>query len=378
LIKFIISARLLLPILLVFLTGCDTMSYYRHLAGGQMRIMSARQPIESLIADPDTDERLRERLKLVNAIREFARTELHLPVEGQFIYYADHGRPVAVWNVYATPEFSMAPKTWCFPVAGCTIYKGFFDEQKALKFADGLKNEGYDVHVGGAGGYSTLGWFSDPIFQNILNRNGEHIAAYIFHELAHKQLYIKGDTAFNEGFAVAVEQEGVRRWLASRNEIDLFDQYRQQHIRRIEFSSLVQTTRTGLSNIYSSPDLDIMKTRQQKAYIIGKMHTDYRQLQKTWNGYGTYDRWFDLPINNARLILFAAYHDHAPAFSNMIRAAGGDMETFYSMAEKLSQQPREKRNQTLRAYSSIKTAANASQPQSGAIPVSFGKTDPAL
>jgi predicted aminopeptidase len=364
LIRFLFFPRIVLLILLVFLAGCDTVSYYRHLAGGQMRILSARKPIESLIANPGTDDQLRERLKLVLSIRDFARTEMRLPADDQFIYYADHGRPVAVWNVYATPEFSLSPKTWCFPIVGCTTYKGFFDEHKARTLAAGLMEKGYDVHVSGAGGYSTLGWFSDPIFQNILNRSDEHIAGYIFHELAHNTLYIKGDTAFNEGFAVAVEQEGVRRWLESRRETERFDQYRQQHTRRIEFSSLVQMTRTGLSRIYAEPGLDITQARQQKASIIGKMHEDYRLLQQTWNGYATYDRWFELPVNNARLILFGTYYDHAPAFANMIRAAGGDMEVFFAMAKQLSQKPREKRNQILRAYASQETASATDIPTS--------------
>jgi predicted aminopeptidase len=330
-------------LLLLLLAGCEKATYYRHLTMGQMRMLYARQPIDALIASPHTEAGLKRKLDLVLSIREFAKNELHLPVENQFVYYVDHGRPVSVWNVYAAPEFSMSPKKWCFPVAGCTIYKGFFDEKKASEYAAQLEASGYDVHVGGAGGYSTLGWFSDPIYRNILERSDEQIAAYMFHELAHKLLYVKGDTAFNEGFAVAVEQEGVRRWLAKRNESDLFINFLRSSHRQIDFSLLVKNTRSELTAVYRKQGLTPDEAKYEKNRVFVNLYHNYQNLQSTWNGYTGFDRWFDTPVNNARLIPFGAYYDHVPAFSSMIRAAGGDLEVFYDMAKHLAEKPREER-----------------------------------
>jgi len=354
--RIFFSLRFLLLMSLILLTGCAGLSYYGHLAGGQMRMLTARQPIESVIAGDDKDEELKRKLELVLAIREFAGTQLHLPVENQFIYYADHGRPAAVWNVYAAPEFSMTPVTWRFPIVGRVMYKGFFDENRARRFAEKLEEEGYDVHVSGAGGFSTLGWFSDPIFRNVLNRSDEYVAAYIFHELAHKVIYIKGDTPFNEGFAVAVEQEGVRRWLESRGEKSLFEQYRERLKRQMEFAALVRDTRIGLTALYQTPFESIYELRYQKTLAFNKMYSDYRNLQKIWNGCTAYDSWFASPMNNARLIPFGVYYDHVPAFTNMITAAGGDMKTFYAMAGKLSKKSPEERDRILNEYSLMTTA----------------------
>lgn len=300
---------------------------------------------------------------MVLEIRKFAQDRLHLPAEGQFLYYADHGRPAAVWNVYTAPEFSMVPKTWCFPIVGCTVYKGFFNAQKALELAEQLKLEGKDVYVSTAGGYSTLGWFSDPIFKNILDRGNVGMAAYIFHELAHKVVFIKNDTHFNEGFAVAVEQEGVRRWLESRNESERFEQYVQRQTQRIEFSYLVQNTRSGLSKLYATPEIAPPEKKYQKERMFEQMQTKYQILKSNWNGYGGYDGWFNKPLNNARLIPFGAYYDHVPAFTNMIRATGGDLKKFFDYVEILSRKPRAERNRILKDYGSM-TIADKTNPES--------------
>ncbi len=337
-----------------------------------MRLFSGRQPIEAVIEGAHIDEELKRRLELVLAVREFAETQLHLPAENQFIYYVDHGRPVTVWNVYAAPEFSITPVTWRFPVVGRTMYKGFFDENRAWRFAEKLEKEGYDVHLSGSGGFSTLGWFSDPIFQNVLNRSDEYIAGYIFHELAHKVLYISGDTPFNEGFAVAVEQEGVRRWLKSRQEEHLFEHYLQRLRRQVEFAELVLNTRNALAALYDTPFESIEDVRHRKALVFSGMYSEYKHLREMWNGCSGYDYWFASPINNARFIPFGAYYDHVPAFTNMIRAAGGDMKRFFAMAGKLSKKSREERDRILNGYSLMTTAGAGEAEEAPASAVSPG------
>ena len=350
---FFFPVLFIVLLLLVSLIGCESLSYYRHLATGQVRTLASRQSIESLIANPGTDETLRENLQMVLSIREFAKNELHLPADGQFLYYVDHGNTATVWNVYTAPELSMSPLTWCFPIVGCTVYKGFFDPGKAWELADQLKKEGKDVYVSAVGGYSTLGWFSDPIFRNIIDRGEVGMAAYIFHELAHKVVYIKNDTHFNEGFAIAVEHEGVRRWLESRGRNELYEQFIRRYQKRIEFSFLVKNTRTSLARLYNTPEMAIPDKRYQKTRLFEQMQADYQDLKYNWGGYSGYDNWFASPLNNARLIPFGAYYDHVPAFINMLRASGGDMAHFYEMVIRLSQKPRMERNRILKEYESM-------------------------
>ncbi len=137
----------------------------------------------------------------------------HCPASKSYRRYADLGRPYVVWNVVATPEFSVEPRRWCFPVAGCVAYRGYFDESRARELGLKLAMRGDDVAVGGVGTYSTLGHLADPVFGSMLGWRETRLVGTIFHELAHEQLYVPGDSEFNEAFASVVEEEGIRRWL---------------------------------------------------------------------------------------------------------------------------------------------------------------------
>jgi predicted aminopeptidase len=187
---------LALPALL--LSACADLGYYAHTIQGQWEVLSKRQSIAGLLESPDTSQELRGKLDRVLLMREFAHRELMLPKNDSYKSYADLERPYVVWNVVAAPELSLEPRQWCFPVAGCVQYRGYFSEERARSFAEGLRRDGYDVYVGGVAAYSTLGWFDDPLLNTVLNRSDADLAAMIFHELAHQQLYLPGDSVFNE------------------------------------------------------------------------------------------------------------------------------------------------------------------------------------
>jgi predicted aminopeptidase len=181
---------------------------------GQIEVMHARQPIPEVIADEESPDELRKRLATVQEARDFAVEELLLADNKSYRSYADLGRDYVVWNVFAAPEFSLEPKTWCYPVAGCVAYRGYFAEEAARKKAQTLSDDGFDVAVGGVSAYSTLGRFSDPVLNTMMRWPDTQLIATIFHELAHQKLYVKGDTEFNESFATAVADIGIKRWLA--------------------------------------------------------------------------------------------------------------------------------------------------------------------
>ncbi len=244
--RFIIVIALLLLILQI--EGC----YYMQAIRGQFEVMNSRQPIAEVIADEESPDDLRTRLKLVQQVRDFAVGELLLPDNNSYRSYADIGREYVVWNVFAAPEFSLEPKTWCFPVAGCVAYRGYFAEDAAHKKARGLRDDGYDVAVGGVAAYSTLGKFSDPVLNTMMNWSDVQLVATIFHELAHQKLYVKGDTAFNESFATAVADIGIDRWLDGRNETASADIYRDNRELRQAMMTLADKTKTELRELYSA------------------------------------------------------------------------------------------------------------------------------
>ena len=145
--------------------------------------------------------------------------------------------------MFAAPEFSVKPLESCFLFAGCVSYRGFYSEEAAERHAAALVGQGYDVYVGGVAAYSTLGWFSDPVLSTFIQYPEPEVARIVFHELAHQVVYVKGDTMFNESFATAVEDEGVRRWLGREGTPAQRAGYEASGRRRAEFVALMTKSR---------------------------------------------------------------------------------------------------------------------------------------
>lgn len=331
------------------LPGCGTLAYYAQAVGGQMEISGRARPIEAVLADPMTGERLKARLALVREARVFASRELALPDNGSFTRYADLARPFAVWNVFAAPELSVEPLTWCFPVAGCVAYRGYFSEAAARQAADELARKGYDVFVAGIPVYSTLGWFDDPVLDTFVHYPEAELVGLIFHELAHQRVYVPGDTAFNESFATTVEEEGVRRWFAQRNEPAAMATWHQRQTRRREFAEFLTHIRDRLARAYAEAP-SVAAAREAKAGILAQARAEYDALRRQWGGYPGYDRWFnDTPLNNAKLASATLYTDLVPAFRELLVRAGHDLPAFYAQVDRLAALPREARARRLAA-----------------------------
>ena len=314
---------------MLLLQGC----YYGQAIRGQVELLSKREPLAELIANPATPPALRERLELARDLRAFASAELLLPDNASYTTYADLGRPYAVWNVTATEEFSVTPVTWCFPFVGCVPYRGYFSEAAAQAFADEYRARGHDVRVGGVSAYSTLGWFSDPLLNTMLTRDEIELAAVLFHELAHQQLYVKDDTAFNEAFATVVEEEGVRRWLEARGRPGGIVEYRARRTRALRFAELLRATRDELGELYAS-ELDEHAMRAAKAATFESLRARYRAVRDgEWDGWSGYDRWFERELNNADLAAVGTYNDRAPELRALLESLDRDLAAFYRAAE---------------------------------------------
>ncbi|MDU9024422.1 aminopeptidase [Pseudomonas corrugata] len=339
--------RLLFPgLLLLLLNGCSNVGYYGQLVSGQLRLLQAREPVDQVIADPTRDARLREHLAKAREARTFASAHLHLPDNKSYRLYADIGRPYVVWNVFATPEFSLAPQNHCFPIAGCVAYRGFYSQSAARGEAALQRLRGMDVSIGGVEAYSTLGWFNDPILSSMMHWGDERLATLIFHELAHQRFYVQDDTEFNESFATFVEQEGTRQWRASRG---LAPDDGKQILQRDQFIQLILETRQRLEKLYAQP-LPIEQMRQQKAQAFERLRAEYAQLRDSqWAGDKRYDAWVYAPLNNARLLPFGLYDQWVPAFAALFRQESGDWVAFYAAVEKLGKLPMDERKAALKA-----------------------------
>lgn len=337
--------RGLVPVSVIFLlNGCSSLSYYNQLAQGQWQLLQARQPVATVIADPARDGKLRAQLRHSQAARTFASEHLHLPDNQSYRLYADIGRPLVVWNVFATPEFSLAPQTHCFPIAGCVAYRGYYSQSGARGEAALRKLEGLDVYIGGVEAYSTLGWFNDPILNTMLGWGDERLATLIFHELAHQRVYVQDDTEFNESFATFVEQEGTRQWRAYRG---LAPASVNLTLRRDQFTRLVLDTRERLGKLYAQA-LPTEAMRAAKAAEFERLRRQYRQLRdEQWQGDKRFDAWVNGPLNNAKLLPFGLYDQWVPGFAGVFRQVGGDWPKFYAEVEKLGRLPMAERKALL-------------------------------
>ena len=328
-------------------SACSSIEYYWQAVEGHTRILSRQQPIAELVGDPELDAELRQTLQGMQQARDFAIGELALPDNDSYRMFADIERDYVIWNVIATDEFSVTPQQWCFPFAGCVNYRGFFSQSEAKAFAAQLQAQGKDVYVAGARAYSTLGWFADPLLNTMLYQDEALRVGVLFHELAHQQLYVQDDSAFNEAFATAVAQEGVRRWFLYRNNMAAYDAYMLTNLRRTEFNSLLKKTQQQLKHLYKQAE-DEETLRKQKQKVFAQLQQDYMKLkQEHWNNDGRYDKWMAQPLNNAHLALVATYHELVPAFQNRLASVQHDLPIFYQQIEQLAKLPKAERHKQL-------------------------------
>ena len=336
----------LLAAALVVLTGCQTAGYYTQAIRGQGQILAHRQPIDKLLANPQTPPPLQEKLGLILRLREFAARELALPANGHYLRYVDLHRRYVVWNVEAAPPFSLKSKSWWYPIVGRLTYRGYFSEAAAQRYAATLARRDLDVSVEGIEAYSTLGWFADPVLSSFIHHDGPELAEIIFHELSHQRLFIVGDTDFNEAFATAVAEEGVRRWLRSQGGTEALEQYEAGLRRHRQFLQLIAETRGELESLYRTGK-PAAELKERKAVILAGLRVRHQQRKGEWGGANDYDGWFAPPLNNARLNTVATYYDLVPAFQRRLAANGGNLEKFFREIKTLAKLPKARRHHQL-------------------------------
>lgn len=335
-----LATLLLLAMLTVTHAGC----YYMQAATGQWQLLRKSESIDELLDVDDTGEDLATRLRLVQEARQFSVAELHLPDNKSYRRYTDIERDFVVWNVFAAPEFSLQPRQWCFPVAGCVSYRGYFARDAAQREAERLKARGYDVAVGGVSAYSTLGNFNDPVLSSMLRWDDIQLVGTLFHELAHQVLYVKDDTGFNESFATAVEEFGLERWLKARGRPDDLKTYWQRRQLREELMTLVAAAREELRGVYAAT-VDDNEKRRLKAGRLLELRQDIDKLFER-AGRSASD-WLNSDLNNARLASMTLYEGWLPAFRSLLRDCGERLPCFYERAAELSRLERQAREERL-------------------------------
>ncbi|MCY3768541.1 MAG: aminopeptidase [Gammaproteobacteria bacterium] len=337
-------SRYLLPCLFAMLSACSQIGYYTQAVQGHWEIIAKREKISALVGSDDTPEDLKRKLTRVQDIREFASRVLALPDNRSFTYFTDTGRPYVLWNVVAAPAYHLSPKTWCFPVAGCVAYKGFFSEKDADEFNAGLVEQGLDTFQYGVSAYSTLGWFSDSVLNTHLHYPETSLAGLIFHELAHQVAYAKGDSDFNEAFATAVEVAGLEHWFSRHGTAEQYEAFLEDRKRNERITAMVLGFRARLAQRYENEPESALP--HSKRALFSEMKSVYEEMKNRGEGTPYYDWWFTLDLNNAHLALLSTYHRHVPALQTALDRSGSFQE-FYALIREKSRLPKSERDQWL-------------------------------
>ncbi|MES2319629.1 MAG: aminopeptidase [Pseudomonadota bacterium] len=328
------------------LASCSSLNYYAQAAQGQLNLLSDARPIDEWLSDHNTAPKLKLRLAAARQMRTFAIQELGLPDNKSYRNYASLSRPFVLWNVVAAPELSLKPVQWCFPVAGCVNYRGYYSKQAAQAYAAELRAEGNDVQVGGVPAYSTLGWFDDPLISTFIYYPDAELARLLFHELSHQVVYVQGDSQFNESFASTVEEAGVERWLSGYGNDAMRDNYVKLSARKQQFLALLLACRGELEETYASRD-SVAAKRAAKARLFQKLKDDYQVLKASWGGFAGYDRFFAEPLSNAHLSAIATYNDFIPAF-RVLLAREKTFPRFYAAVRALAALDKDERHRRLK------------------------------
>ncbi|MBT1704168.1 aminopeptidase [Chryseosolibacter indicus] len=216
--KFI--KRLLLALLLVILVLVaaywDLVVYGLRQAKGQLNIVWNARPVEEFLKDPQFPDSLKAKLVLINEVRKYAIDSLGLKDTKNYKTLYDQKGEEIMWVVTASEQFRLKAKEWEFPVLGAVPYKGFFNRELAIELGEELKKEGWDVSIRNPGGWSTLGWFTDPILSKMLERSEGDLANLIIHEMSHATIFVKDSIDYNENLATFIGDRGTEKFLISK------------------------------------------------------------------------------------------------------------------------------------------------------------------
>jgi len=293
--------RLALLFLLPPLCGC----YILTQAQGQLRVLLNSERIDTLLADPKVPDAMKLKLLFVREIKAFGEHELGLKRSSNYeTFYDTKGLPIT-YIVSACRKDRFEPYIWWFPIVGDVPYKGFFYKEDAQEEAKALKEEGYDVSVGMAAAYSTLGYFPDPVLSTMLDYPEEHLVALILHELTHGTIYLPGGTDFNEGLASFVGWQGALEFARRRNGISS-----PQYDRTVRAFAAEERRDERAREVFRKLDA---------LYKSGKPHREIMSER---------DRVAGFPVNNAQILMQRRYGRY-DEFRVKFEKAGGEWNRFF-------------------------------------------------
>src|SRR5712691_4326036 len=310
---------------MVGLSGCG-IGYLWHVTVGQATILLHQRPVEEVLHDARRTPQEQHKLRLILEVRSFAITHLDLHESKSYTTFVQLERPYVSYNLSAAASDAFTPYVWRFPILGSMPYKGFFDEDYALREQHALEQQGYDTYLRGVRAYSTLGYFTDPILSSMLAYDDVFLINTIIHEMLHQTVWIKGSVSFNESLANFVGEHGTLAYLAQRYGADApaYQRYRDQRADALVFEEYIRALIERLEALYHEPISRAEKLRR-RAQIFTEAVTAYPDVfsrMKTPDYHTFFERQ---PLNNAVLLAFRVYHRDPAFFEHALAEQGGDL-----------------------------------------------------
>jgi predicted aminopeptidase len=332
-----IVKRILLSLLLIIcvltLFYWDLVVYGIRQAKGQLNIVWNARPVEEFMMDPDFPDSLKARLNFINEVRRYAIDSLALKDTKNYKTLYDQKGEEIMWVVTACEPFQLKAKEWKFPVLGSVPYKGFFDKKLAIELAEDLKKEGFDVSIRNPGGWSTLGWFTDPILSKMLERGEGDLANLIIHEMSHATIFVKDSIDFNENLATFIGDRGTEKFLISRfgEASKAYQSYMNDDADFLRFSEHMLRGTEKLDSLYKSmnPQDSVSTKKELKTALIRKIVDSLDTLTLSATESKPSERYKDRLPNNTYFMNFRRYQSKQELFwDEYTNRFHGDLKSF--------------------------------------------------
>ncbi len=310
---------------LVTCSGCGV-GYLWHVTVGQAMLFARQRPVEDVLRAGQLSLQEQQKLHLIQAVRQFAITDLGLYDSASYTTFVQLDRPYVSYNLSAAPADALTPYVWRFPLLGTLPYKGFFDHEYAQREQHLLDEQGYDTYLRGVRAYSTLGYFDDPILSSMLAYDDAWLINTIIHEMLHQTVWIKGSVSFNESLASFIGEHGAVRYLTQRDGADsaVVQQYRAVQADALVFAEYMRGLIERLEAMYAEP-LSREDKLRRKADILAAAVAEYPQVFPRLQTM-SYRQFFERqPLNNAVLLAFRVYHRDTTYFERLFAEHGGDV-----------------------------------------------------
>lgn len=299
---------------------------------------SRSRPIEKVLAEESISGDVGVMLSMVQEIRRYAVEEIGLEDNKNYTRYLELDRDYLVDVVSACTADSFTPYEWRFPFFGSFPYKGFYKPEDAQREASRLERMGLDVWVRQVDGFSTLGFFSDPIYSFMTEYSLFALAELIIHEQTHATVFVKNEIQLSEELATFVGREGALSFLRDRYGEDS-EAYRQALASLSDWNRYrdrVLELYDELDTLYRS-ETDSRRISAEKQRIVEDFNQRLRSEAEELFQSDRFHSFEGIPVNNAYILSFVRYSQDLDIFYRLYKARGGDLKATVEVLKQIRQ-----------------------------------------